>query len=147
MSETQDWKFRLAVPEDANAFTQWTLSNPQIDSKDIDAAKKKNNPTVVTFAAENGDGQVVAFAPVYFQMILAHLTFNPDSTADDRRQAMRGMLTKGAEFALGMGVRELITLSKEEYGVAKWAVQQGFELDPRQVFKLDLNRMLVAAKG
>jgi hypothetical protein len=146
MSETQGWQFRLAGSEDAESFTLWTLSNPQIEPKDIDAAQKKNNPTVVYFAAENAEGKVVAFAPVYMQMILAHLVFNPESTNDDRKQAMEGMLNVGVHYALELGVREIVVMSKEEYGVAKWAVRQGFELDPRQLFKLDLNKLVAATK-
>jgi hypothetical protein len=146
MSEMVGWRFRLAEPADAEAFTQWTLSNPQIDPKDIEAAKTKNNPSVVYFVAENAEGKVVTFAPVYVQMMLAHLVFNPNSPADDRKQAMKGMLDWATAYALGIGVREIVTLSKEEYGVAKWAVRNGFELDPRQLFKFDINKVLPVAK-
>ena len=133
---------RLAEPADAEAFTNWTLSNPQIDPKDIEAAKKKNNPTVVYFAAENSDGKVIAFAPVYVQMILAHLVFDPAATGEERKQAMESMLQGGIAYAFELGIREIVTLSKEEYGVAKWAVKHGFELDSRQFFKLDIRKSL-----
>jgi hypothetical protein len=144
MSEILGWKFRLAEPADAEAFTQWTLSNPQIDPKDIEAAKKENNPTVIYFAAENAEGQVVAFAPVYLQMILAHLVFNPDAAGKDKLRAMQFLLNGAVLVAIQHGVREIVTLSKENYPVAKWAVKHGFDLEPRQLFKFDINRVLDA---
>ena len=146
MSETQGWMFRLAGPDDAEAFTQWTLANPQIDPKDIEAAKKKNNPTTVYFVAENAEGQVVAFAPVYLQRILAHLVFNPDADGKDKLRAMDFLLKGTVLFAIQEGVREVVTLSKEDYPVAKWAVKHGFDLDPRQLFKFDINRVLAVTE-
>ena len=146
MSEAHGWKFRLAVPDDAEAFTQWTLANPQIDQKDIQAAKKDNNPTVLFFAVENAEGKVITFTPVYLQLAVAHLVFNPDAAGREYLTAMQVMLNGLASFSVGMGVREIVTLSKEDYGVAKWAVKHGFELEPRQVFKFDINKVLIKAK-
>ena len=146
MSETTDWVFRLAGPEDAEAFTAWTLANPQIDPKDIEAAKKKNNPTALYFAVVNPAGQVVTFAPVYMQAILAHLVFNPDANATDRKTAMQLGLNGLISIVLGMGVHELVMLSKEEYPVAQWAVKRGFEIEPRQLFRFDINKLLALAK-
>lgn len=146
MSALPGWKLRLAEPADAEAFTRWTLSNPQIDPKDIEAAKKENNPTVLVFAVENAEGIVVTFAPVYLQAILAHLVFNPDADGKDHLNAMQMLLNGVAAFEVGLGVREIVTLSKAEYGVAKWAVKHGFEVEPRQVFKFDINKVLAVAK-
>lgn len=146
MSATDGWKFRLAVPEDAEAFTQWTLTNPQIDPKDIEAAKKDNNPTVLFFAVENADGKVISFAPIYIQSVLAHLVFNPEATGRERLTALQMALNGVVSFSVGLGVREIVTLSKAEYGVAKWAMKHGFELEPRQVFKFDINQVLAVAK-
>jgi hypothetical protein len=146
MSATQGWKFRLAEPSDAEAFTRWTLANPQIDQKDIEAAKKDNNPTVLFFAVENADGKVIAFAPVYLQMIVAHLVFNPGADGKDYLNAMQMLLNGTAAFAVGLGIREIVTLSKEDYGVAKWAVKHGFEVEPRQTIKFDINKVLIKAK-
>jgi hypothetical protein len=146
MSALPGWKFRLAVLEDAEAFTQWTLANPQIDPKDIEAAKKENNPTVLFFAVENADGKVIAFAPVYTQAIVAHLVFNPEADGKECLSAMQMLLNGTVAFEVGMGVREIVTLSKPEYGVAKWAMKHGFDLEPRQVFKFDINKVLAVAK-
>ena len=144
MSETQGWKFRLAEPADAEAFTAWTLSNPEIDPKDIEAAK--NNPTTLYFAVENPAGQVVSFAPIYTQMLLAHLVFSPEANAADRKTAMQFGLNGLISVAVQLGIREIGMLSKEEYGVAKWAIRRGFEVDPRQFFKLDINKILALAE-
>ena len=146
MSETQGWKFRLAEPTDAEAFAEWTLSNPQIDPKDIEAAKRKNNPTVLYFVAEDSEGRVIAFAPLYWQMVLAHLVFNPEAEGKDRLHAMQVLLKGAIVQAAQIGIREIVTLSKENYPVAKWAVKHGFDLEPRQIFKFDINRVLDIAK-
>lgn len=147
MSETAGWKFRLAGPEDAESFTTWTLANPQIDSKDVEAAQKEKNPTTLYFAVENPAGQVVTFAPVYMQMLLAHLVFNPDTSADDRKTAMQLGLNGLVSFAVEMGIREIGMLSKEVYPVARWATKHGFAVDPRQFFKFDINRVLDLAEA
>lgn len=146
MSELQDWKFRLAEPSDAAAFSKWSISNPLIAQKDIDAAQKKNNPTVVYFAVENPAGKVVVFAPVYAQMVIAHLGFAPESTAEGRKQAMQVGVNGIMDFAAKWGVREVVTLSKEEYPVAQWALQHGFDLEPRQLLKLDMNKQAAKAE-
>lgn len=146
MSALPRWRFRAAEPSDAEAFTEWTLANPQIDPKDIEAAKKKNNPTVLFFVVENAEGKVVAFAPVYTQMILAHLVFNPAADGKEYLNAMQMLLNGTVAFAVNMGIREIGTLSKPEYGVAKWAMKHGFDLEPRQVFKFDINKVLAVAE-
>jgi hypothetical protein len=142
MSETQGWQFRLAGPDDAEAFTRWTLSNPLIDPRDIEAGKKKNNPTVVYFAVENSDGVVMGFTPVYLQMTLAHLVLNPDVSSEEIKRTLKMGLDGVVAFAASYGIHELTMLSRAEYPVAKWAMRQGFELDPRQFFKLDIGKSL-----
>ena len=141
-----EWKFRLAEPADAEAFIQWRHANPQIDLADTLAAQKKNNPTVVIFAVEK-DGVVQAFAPLYAQMVLAHLVFNPDAAGRDKLKAMKALINGVSAFAVQYGVREIVTLSKEEYPVAQWAMKHGFDMEPRQIFKLDLNKVLATVEG
>jgi len=134
-----EWSFRLAEPTDAPAFAQWTASNPQIDPADIQAAQKAQNPTVLYFVVTK-DGVPVAFAPVYVAAVLAHLGFDPLSSGKDRLKAL-GVLKDGVvAFMTQYGVREVQTLSKPDYGVAKWALAHGFEMDGRNLFKLDVNR-------
>jgi hypothetical protein len=141
-----EWTFGLAEPADAPAFSKWAAENPQIEQKDLLAGMKSNNPTVITFAVRK-DGVAVAFAPVYAQMILAHLGFNPESDGKDKLRALQ-MLTDGVmAFVVQFGVYEIATLSKEEYGVAKWAAAHGFEKDDRQFFKLDINKLLAQEAG
>ena len=139
------WTFRLATPSDAEAFAKWTAENPQIDPKDIEAGLKRNNPTVVVFAVEK-DGVAVAFAPFYCQMTLAHLGFNPDSSASEKLRALNVMLDGATAFAVRFGVREITTMSRADYGVAQWAVRHGFEVDDRQLFKFDINTVLAGAQ-
>lgn len=140
-----DWKFRLAQASDAEAFSRWSVLNPQVDRADLLAGMKKNNPTVIYFAVEK-DGVVQAFAPLYCQMTLAHLGFNPEAEGKDKLRAMQMLIDGVSAFAIQYGVHEITTMSKEDYPVAKWAVKHGFDLDPRQSFKLDLNKTLKLAE-
>jgi hypothetical protein len=136
-----EWKFRLAEPADAEEFSKWIGENTQIDDSDKLAATKKQNPTVLWFAAEK-DGVVQAFAPLYLQMILPHLGFNPDADGRDKLRAMEVLIDGVSALAVQFGIREIMTMSREDYPVAKWAVKHGFTLEPRQAFKLDLNRVM-----
>jgi len=134
-----EWNFRLAQPEDAEAFSRWAASNPEIDPKDLRMGMAKNNPTVLTFVAEK-DGVPVAFSPVYLSAVLAHLGFNPDARASEKLQAL-GVLKDGVmALMVQFGIREIQTLSKPKYGVAQWALEHGFEQDDRSLFRLDLNQ-------
>jgi hypothetical protein len=140
-----EWRFRLAVASDAEAFRKWAIENVQVDRADLVATIKKNNPTVVFFAVEK-DGVVQAFAPLYAQMILAYLGFNPDAEGKDKLRAMQMLIDGVSAFAVQYGVHEILTMSKEEYPVAKWAMKHGFDLEPRQALKLDLNKMMELAE-
>jgi hypothetical protein len=134
------WNFRLADERDAEDFVAWTLSNPLIDPKDIESAKKKNNPTAMYFAVENPEGKVVGFVPTYVQLLLAHLVFNPDSTSAERKQAMAEGMAGLVRYASRLGINEIVTMSRESYPVAQWALRNGFETDPRQLLKFELNK-------
>jgi len=139
-------KFRLAEPADAEAFKSWVLASPEIDPQDIKAASKKQNPSVLYFVAESPEGKVVAFAPVYVQYALAHLAFNPEADGGERRQAMETLLNGVMAFAVQDGVREIVTKSLPEYGVAQWGLAHGFEMDARRLFVFDITKILDAAK-
>src|ERR1700674_5246479 len=131
MSKTSEWVFRGAEPADAEAFAKWVEANPQIETRDVNAAAKKNQPTVLYFVSEK-DGVPVAFAPVYLQLAVAHMAFAPDADGRDKLEAMQRLLNGAVAFAIQFGVREIVTLSKEEYPVAKWGLKHGFDLEPRQ---------------
>lgn len=135
------WKFRLAEPSDAAAFSKWAAENTQIDPADLMSAMKANNPTVVFFAAER-DGVVVAFAPLYCQMQLAHLGFNPEIQGKDRLKALEVLIDGATAFAYQFGVREITTLTKDSYAMGEWAAKHGFEKDERSIYKLDINKIL-----
>jgi hypothetical protein len=143
MSEAK-WDFRLAEPADAPAFSKWAAENPQIEQKDLLAALKKNNPTCVFFTATK-DGVPISFAPVYCQMAVAHLAFNPESDGKDKLKSLEVLIDGVSAFAVQHGVREIVTLSKEDYGIAQWAMKHDFDLEPRQLFKLDINKILEQA--
>ena len=140
-----EWKFRGAEPADAEAFAKWIENNPLIDPKDVTAAAKKNQPTVLYFVVEK-DGVPVAFAPIYVQLAVAHMAFDPDADGRDKLEAMQRLLNGTAMFATQFGIREIVTLSKEKYPVAKWAVKHGFDLEPRQLLKFDINKVLAVAE-
>jgi hypothetical protein len=140
MSEAQ-WAFRLAEPADAPAFSKWAAENPQIEEKDLLATLKKNNPTILFFVATK-DGVPISFAPVYCQVALAHLAFNPEADGRDKLKSLE-VLTEAVDiFAVQHGIHEIVTLSKPEYGVAQWAAKHGFDLETRQLFKRNLNPIL-----
>jgi hypothetical protein len=138
------WVFRMAEPKDAEAFAKWVECNPLIDPKDVTASAKKVNPTVLYFVAEK-DGVAIAFAPLYLSAIVAHLAFSPEARASEKLQAMDVLKDGTMAFMVQFGIREIQTLSKPDYGVAKWALANGFEQDPRSVFRLDLNKEMVEA--
>ena len=96
------------------------------------------------FVAEK-NGKPVGFAPVYLQATVPHLGFDPESGADDRKTAMAVLMDGVSALMVQYGVREITTLSKERYPIARWALQNNFDLDARQVFKLDLNRIMAGA--
>ena len=139
------WSFRLAQPEDAQAFANWAAHNPQIDSADLEAGMAKTNPTVLTFVAEK-DGVPVAFAPVYLTATLAHLAFSPEVEGMDRLRALNVLKDGVAAFMVQHGIMEIQTKTIEGYPVAQWALKHGFEIDGRQTLTLDLNHEMVEAK-
>jgi len=130
----QKYSFRLASVEDAPAFAKWAAENPQTERADLEAGMKQNNPTVVTWVVEC-DGKPVLFAPVYAVMNLAHLGFNPESRASERMKALEVLLRGASAFAAEFGVREITTMTKSGYPIAKWAEAHGFVPDERQQFK------------
>ena len=144
MSESE-WSFRLATPEDAEAFAQWVKNNPLIDPQDVQDGLNKNNPTAITFVA-CFNGVPVVFAPMFATLHLAHLGFCPDADGATRKEALSRLMTWVGAFAVQMGIRTITTLSKEKYPVARWAKQHGFEVDPRQLFKWDLREWMKKGK-
>lgn len=135
------WTYRLAEVSDADAFAEWVRSNPQIDRADVLRTIKGNNPTCVTMVA-CCDGKPVAFAPLYAQIHLAHLAFSPEARASEKMKALAGLLDFAAAFAVQFGIREITTLTRENYGISKFAVAHGFEKDDRELFRLDINKLL-----
>jgi hypothetical protein len=139
------WNFRLAEPRDAEAFAKWVTENPQIDPKDVESARKVNSPTVLTFVAEK-DGVPIAFAPLHLVALLDHLAFSSDARASEKMQAMDVLKDGVSAFMVQFGIREIHTLSREGYPVAQWALKHGFDLEPRQLLRLDLNKILAAVE-
>lgn len=136
-----EWAFRLAEPADAPAFAEWVAKNPQIDPQDVNSSLKKNNPTVLYFCATK-DGIPVAFAPLFCSMTLAHLAFSPESEGRDRLRALQTLIDGVTAFAAQYGVREITTLTHEEYPVGAWALKHGFDKDSRELFRLDINKLM-----
>ena len=140
-----EWSFRCAQPADAEQFAKWAAENPQVDAADLLSARKTENPTVLFFAVEK-DGVVQAFAPLYLQMHLPHLGFNPEADGKDKLRALQMMIDGVSAFAVQYGIREITTMSKDEYPIAQWALKHDFELEPRQLLKLNLTRLMEAAE-
>jgi hypothetical protein len=139
------WNFRLAEPRDAEAFANWAAHNEQIEPRDLEAGMKKTNPTVLHFVAEK-DGVPVVFAPLYLSAMLAHMGFNPNSRAADKLQALNVLQDGVMAFMVQFGIREIMTKSLPEYGMAKWATTHGFEMEERRLFVLDLNKEMATAE-
>lgn len=140
------WDFRAAGPEDAESFAKWIAENPQIDEADKLSVLKANNPTVVWFCATK-NGIVQSFAPVYLQAIVGHLGFNPDADGKDKLRSLQMLIDGVSGFMVQYGVREIVTMSKEEYPIAQWAMKHDFSLEPRQMLKLDLNKVMAQVEA
>lgn len=136
-----DYTFRFAEEKDAPAISQWVAENSQIDPIDVQAGLKTNSPTAVYFVVEK-DGKPVAFAPFICVMQLCHLGFDPEARAAEKLKALNVMLDGAIAFAVQYGIRQITTLTKEDYGIAKWAAAHGFEKDGRDLFRLDINKLL-----
>lgn len=140
-----EWEIRFAEPADAPQFAEWIAKNPQIYPDDVESGLKENNPTSLTFVVTH-NGKPVWFAPMYAQFCLAHLGVNPESDSDERKFALKYLLAGVTGFALEYGIREITTMTKDEYPVAVVAKRLGFKKDPlgREQFKMDINKF---AKG
>ena len=136
-----EWTYRLAEVSDAEAYTAWVNSNPLIDPSDVQRAIGGSNPACLTLVACL-DGKPVAFAPVYPVWHLAHLAFAPDSQADERKQALKGLLEFGCGLAAQQNVREITTLTRSSYPMSAVATRLGFERDDRELFRFDINKVL-----
>lgn len=124
---------RLATPDDAEAFAQWAVGNPDIPYQDIEAGMRENNPTTIVFVVEN-DGQALLFLPFYCLINVAYFGFNPAASEREKVAAMNLMLKAVESFAVAFGIREIQGFSKEGYGMAKWAERKGFHKELRQAF-------------
>jgi hypothetical protein len=124
---------RLARPEDAEAFAQWAIENPDIPRADIEAAMSENNPTTMVFVAEH-EGKVIHYLPFYCLINVAYFGFNPQATEREKIAAMNLMLKAVESFAMAFGIREIQGFSKEGYAMAKWAEHKGFHKEARQAF-------------
>ena len=140
-----EWNCRFAEKTDAEAFSRWAAFNPFVDSKDALAGTGKNNPTVLHFVVEK-DGVPIVDAPVFLSAVLAHLSLNPDADGKDKLRALNMLKDFVSAFMVQYGVRQIETMSKPEYAIAQWALNHGFEQDPRVLLKLDLNQELTEDK-
>lgn len=127
--------FRFAQPSDAESFIKWATENPKIPKKDILASMKANNPTSVVLVIEK-NGEPVLFAPIYCQINLAYLGFNPECEAKDRLKALSALQWVIAGFAFEHGVHEVTVQTSKDYPVGKWALKHGFKEESRQTFTM-----------
>ena len=136
-----EWSYRIAEPADAEAFSRWVAENPRIDPQDVQDGLNKNNPTALTFVACL-DGTPIWFAPLYLSAHLAHLGVKPESDAETRKTGLEGLMNFVGFFMASQGIRQITTLTKEKYPIARWAKKHGFKVDPRQFFKWNLGEWM-----
>jgi hypothetical protein len=127
-------KFRFANHDDAGPFTKWACENKDIPLRDIDSARKENNPTATVLVIETDEGVPILYAPGYCALMIAYLGFNPEATERQKIEAMSKMLEALKAFSANFGINEIEVLSRPEYSVAKWAIKHGFKQDERQLF-------------
>lgn len=127
-------KFRFANQSDAGPFTKWACENRDIPLKDIDSARKENNPTAMVLVIETDEGVPILYVPGYCALMVSYLGFNPEATNREKIQALNMMMEALKGFAANFGINEIEVLTKSEYDIAKWAVKHGFEADSRQLF-------------
>lgn len=135
------WVFRFATEADASTLAKFVAENRLIDPKDIPNGTRAAQPSVTWFVAEH-EGTIVAAAPVYLAAVIAHLVLNPDSPSEERKQALNFLLDGAMALYVQGNIRHIMTLSKSDYGVAKFAVAHDFVKDDRELFVLDLNPIL-----
>lgn len=131
---------RTATERDAEAFAEWSATNPDIPESDIAAAQ---DFTAIVLVFER-DGKTLSFLPFYFldngNIRIAFLNFRPGLTVRDKARVLNTMLKAITNLAVKSGVAKITTLTKEGYGVAEWAIKKGFEPGEvegfRQVFTL-----------
>ena len=127
------YTLRLAIPQDAKEFAGITIADlaaRRVDMREVIAAKKATNPTVLTFVIEK-DGVPVLFAPIYLVAMLAHMGFAPESSHSDRKEAMRALLDGVSAFMAENGVQELGALCPEGHPVKAWGVANGYTAEDR----------------
>jgi hypothetical protein len=89
---------------------------------------------------DNADGtKTVLAVPAYAAMIIAFLVFNPETDGRERIKGLEKMKQALSIFSAYHGIREINTYTTPDRGVAKWALNHGFETEERKVLRLNLN--------
>ena len=136
-----EYTFRFAAPDDSDKFLKWAMENDKIPFRDILTGVKENNPTAVALVIEK-DGEPVLFAPVYAQINLSFLGFNPDVKGKTRLKALESLKSVLCAFAEGYGINEITVQTSPDYPVGQWALKHGFKEEPRQTFKLNVKTLV-----
>lgn len=126
---------RIAQESDSEEFAEWISQSKHIPIDDVRASLKENNPTSVTLVIEL-DGKVLLFAPTYAVALLGFIGFNPDAEPRERIKALEAIKNAAQAFWGMHGVTSIATLTREDYPIARWAMNHGFEVDTRQVLVL-----------
>jgi hypothetical protein len=132
-----EWTYRLAEISDSSLFVEWVKSNPLVDPADVHRAIGGGNPACLTLVACL-DGNPVMFAPVYPTWHLACLSISPTTSADERKQALKGLLEFGCGLAVQQNIREINTLTRSSYPMSHIAARLGFERDDRELFRFTI---------
>jgi hypothetical protein len=127
---------RIAEAKDSEPFAKWIGESTQIPMEDVQASLKENNPTSVTLVIEDENGKVILFVPTYAVAMVGFIGFNPEATERERVKGLHAMKKSLQAFWAMHGVTEIDTLTREDYPVAKWAMHNQFDVEPRQLLRL-----------
>ena len=123
---------RLAKPEDALKFAEWSLANPHSGfDPEVPAY-----PSTVTLCAYDEHGPL-AFLPLQQPLFLESLAPRPGATAAEIARALRELTQQAVTLANATGARELYFLGTED-GTNRLAENQLFERMPWPVYRLRL---------
>ena len=132
---------RFGKPEEAKEFARWAIENDKIPHMDVVSVLKENNPTAVYLVIEK-EGTPILYVPIYAQVNVGFLGFNPDIKGKARLAALGELKESLKNFAKSFGINEITVQTSPDYPVGKWALKHGFREEKRQTFKLLVEKQI-----
>jgi hypothetical protein len=124
---------RLATAEDAPAFVEWAVNNPDIPEADIDAVA---NSIPLTLVVEV-DGQAEVYLPLIPAMTLGYLGFRPGQDVRTKAVALNAMAEALQNLQRELKISDAYVFTKAEYPMGKWALKHGFKTKDKTAFTLE----------